>query len=128
MPAKILVVDDDAPTVRLIEFLLGLDGYRIQSAPNGMTALDLCKQEFPDLIILNVLLPDSDGFYVCERLRHLGYSGPIIFTTARPDIPHMIRERKLDVAGCLLKPLMLDEIEALVHSLHPLPTSERSSK
>lgn len=114
VPAHILVVDDDAPTVRLIDFLLTSDGYRITTAPNGRLALDFCQRELPDLTLLNVLLPDFDGFEVYQRLLELGYKGPVIFITARPDIPEVLQDRHMDVAGCLVKPLILDEVENIV--------------
>ncbi|GEM_PF-3815972 len=111
---RILVVDDDAPTLRMIEFILQSEGYEVVGAANGMAATSQCIDEQPDLLLLNVQLPDSNGFDVYAHLQELGYSGPVVFVTARPDIAEVLTERRLNVAGYLVKPLYPDEVVVLV--------------
>src|SRR5947207_5188776 len=67
--AKILVVDDVPENVRLLEAVLAPRGYDVLPAYGGVAALDLVERESPDLVLLDVLMPDLDGYAVCERLR-----------------------------------------------------------
>jgi two-component system, OmpR family, alkaline phosphatase synthesis response regulator PhoP len=69
MSQTILVVDDTADMVEFLEYNLRRDGYQIVSASNGRDALNLARTRLPDLIILDLMLPDLDGFTVCEILR-----------------------------------------------------------
>ncbi len=115
-PARVLVVDDDAPTVRMIQFLLKEEGLFVSSAADGDTAMAEYLKASPDLILLNVIMPGTDGFRLYSRFRELGYQGPVMFVTARPDVPELLMELKLDVAGCLVKPLHPDEMLPLVWS------------
>ncbi len=71
MPAhKVLVVDDEPDLLKLLEFLLRHEGYEVVSARDGMGALEAAQRERPDLILLDVVLPDMDGREVCRRLRN----------------------------------------------------------
>ena len=78
----VLVVDDDPGLVRLITVNLELEGYRVTTANNGRTALQLIKDEKPTLVLLDIMLPNMDGFQVCERIRELS-DVPIIMITAK---------------------------------------------
>jgi two-component system alkaline phosphatase synthesis response regulator PhoP len=69
MSKKILVIEDDPSTLRLIKYTLQQEGYQVLTAPNGLEGLRKAKNEEPDLIILDVLLPGVDGFEICHRLR-----------------------------------------------------------
>ena len=66
---KILVIEDDPSSLRLIKYTLQQEGYQVLIAPNGLEGLRKAKNEEPDLIILDVLLPGVDGFEICHRLR-----------------------------------------------------------
>jgi len=66
---KILIVEDDPATVRLLQYTLNQEGYKVLSAPNGLRGVRMAQQEKPDLIILDVMLPGVDGFEICHRLR-----------------------------------------------------------
>ncbi len=113
-PVHILIIDDDAPTVRMIQFLLDQEGLQTSSANDGESALQQYLIQVPDLILLNVIMPDTDGFQLHNRFRELGYEGLVMFVTARPDIPIILAELELDVAGCIVKPLHPDEVLDLV--------------
>ena len=69
MSKKILVIEDDPSTLRLIKYTLQQEGYQVLTAPNGLEGLRTAKNEEPDLIILDVLLPGIDGYEICHRLR-----------------------------------------------------------
>ncbi len=69
MPKKILVVDDDAELVELVSFNLKQAGYSIGTASNGVDAIKKARTLAPDLIVLDVMMPELDGFAVCEILR-----------------------------------------------------------
>ncbi len=69
MNKKILVIEDDPSTLRLIKYTLQQEGYEVLTVPNGLEGLRKAKSEQPDLIILDVMLPGIDGFEVCHRLR-----------------------------------------------------------
>ena len=90
MSQKILIVDDDPSTIRLVSKLLLGQGYQVISAENGMEALVKIKKEKPDLVVLDVMMPEINGYDVCYQLRfnkefeHI----PIILLT--------IREQELD--------------------------------
>jgi two-component system alkaline phosphatase synthesis response regulator PhoP len=79
---KVLVVDDDVKTVDLVKLYLERDGYQVLTAYDGVEALRLAQESRPDLIVLDLMLPDIDGLEVCRTLRHES-DVPIIMLTAR---------------------------------------------
>ncbi|MFW6105131.1 MAG: response regulator transcription factor [Chloroflexota bacterium] len=79
---RILVVDDDVKTVELVKLYLNRDGYQVLTAYDGIEALRLARESSPDLIVLDLMLPDIDGLEVCRILRHES-DVPIIMLTAR---------------------------------------------
>ncbi|MFK5927539.1 MAG: response regulator [Desulfuromusa sp.] len=93
MPKKILIVEDDESVLKLESILLSTKGYLVYGAMTGVAALNNISADHPDLIILDIMLPELDGFEVCRRIkmnpetRHI----PIIFLSARntsKDISH----------------------------------------
>ena len=82
---KIMLIEDDADLYSLIQYNLEKDGFKFVGSHTGKGALDLCRREKPDLVILDIMLPDSDGLDICKGIRahpdlaHL----PVIFLTAR---------------------------------------------
>jgi two-component system, OmpR family, response regulator len=81
---KILVVDDDAHIRQMVCFALGKSGFATVEAAHGRAALDLFARERPDLVILDILMPEMDGTEVCRRLRR-GSATPIIFLSSKED-------------------------------------------
>jgi two-component system alkaline phosphatase synthesis response regulator PhoP len=79
---KVLVVDDDVKTVELVKLYLERDGYQVLTAYDGIEALRLARENYPDLIVLDLMLPDIDGLEVCRVLRNES-DVPIIMLTAR---------------------------------------------
>ncbi len=82
-PAHILVVDDEPAITDLLATALRYMGYRVSTAANGRDALDAATSAAPDLVVLDVMLPDIDGFEVCRRLRAARDFVPVIFLSAR---------------------------------------------
>src|SRR5688500_14579807 len=80
---RVLVVDDEAPITELLSTALRYMGYEVTTARTGMAALESASKSPPDLVVLDVMLPDIDGFEVCRRLRADGDFVPVIFLTAR---------------------------------------------
>ena len=80
---RILVVDDE-PNIRdLLVTSLRFAGYQVRAVANGAQTISAVLEEEPDLIILDVMLPDMNGFSVTKRLRGAGYTAPILFLTAK---------------------------------------------
>jgi DNA-binding response OmpR family regulator len=79
---RVLVVDDDVKTVELVRLYLDRDGYEVLTAYDGVEALRLARESSPDLVVLDLMLPDIDGLEVCRTLRHES-DVPIIMLTAR---------------------------------------------
>ena len=96
---KVLVIDDEAPIRLLCRVNLEAEGIEVVEAPDGATGVELAKQEQPDAILLDVMMPGLDGWSVAERLLTDEATGaiPIIFLTARADLRD--RVRGLDVGG-----------------------------
>jgi DNA-binding response OmpR family regulator len=88
MPEKILVVDDDVDTLRLVGLMLQRQGYEIVAASSGRQALSMARSDDPDLIILDVMMPDMDGYEVTRRLRSDQSTStiPIIMFTAKTQL------------------------------------------
>jgi CheY-like chemotaxis protein len=84
MPNTILIVDDNEMNLTLISKILGLDGYKVMLASNGMEAIQTVVQNMPDLAVLDVMMPDMNGFELCRKLRQppLNATLPIVLLTA----------------------------------------------
>ena len=89
--ARILVVDDEENIRFLVGSALRRAGFEIVTAETGRAALDLVSSARPDLIVLDVMLPDLDGFAILERLRQDGSTVPVIFLTARDSTLDRVR-------------------------------------
>src|SRR5690606_24677852 len=88
MAEKVLIVDDDVQTLRLVGLMLERQGYKILAANNGKQALQMARAEQPDVIILDVMMPDIDGYEVTRRLRKEPETTniPILMFTARTQV------------------------------------------
>jgi len=112
----ILVVDDDAPSVKMISFLLREEGYDVSTADNGITALELVEQQGPDLVILDVMMPHLDGFEVCRRIRQK-QDVPIIFLSAKGETADKVTGLELGGDDYLAKPFEPAELLARVKAV-----------
>ncbi len=110
---KILVIDDDVKTVELVKLYLERDGYQILTAYDGIEALRLARESSPDLIVLDLMLPDIDGLEVCRILRHES-DVPIIMLTARSTDQDKLTGLGLGADDYVTKPFSPKELVARV--------------
>ncbi|UCC77449.1 MAG: response regulator transcription factor [Anaerolineales bacterium] len=113
---RILVVDDDPPSVKMISFLLREEGYEVVSADNGESALELLDREAPELVILDVMMPHLDGFEVCRRIRQK-QDVPVIFLSARGETVDKVAGLELGADDYLAKPFEPSELLARVKAV-----------
>jgi CheY-like chemotaxis protein len=119
MPEKILIVDDDIDTLRLVGLMLERQGYQIVAASNGRQALALAQSEQPDLILLDVMMPDLDGYEVTKQLRADPATGfvPIIMFTAKAQVDDKLMGFEAGVDDYLTKPTQPRELFAHVRAV-----------
>jgi DNA-binding response OmpR family regulator len=115
----ILVVDDEAKISQIVTAYLQRDGYRVLRADNGRAALDLARSDAPDLIILDLMLPEILGWDVCRSLRRdPKLAGvPIIMLTARDEVADRIVGLELGADDYVVKPFDPKELVARVHAV-----------
>jgi len=113
---RILVVDDDRNNVKMLGFLLGEEGYEVVTADNGLTALRLVESERPDLVILDVMMPQLDGFEVCRRIRQT-MDVPIMMLSAKGGTTDRVSGLELGADDYLPKPFEASELLARVKAI-----------
>jgi sigma-B regulation protein RsbU (phosphoserine phosphatase) len=116
MPPRILIVDDIPLNVELLEYVLRAEGFRTLSAGNGVTAVALSREDRPDLILLDVMMPDESGFETCAKLKSdpLTADIPIIFVSALDDVESKVRALKAGGVDYVSKPVHSEEVLARV--------------
>lgn len=114
MGKKILVVDDEKSIVDILVFNLFKEGYETLEAYDGAAGLELALAEDPDLILLDLMLPEMDGFEVCRRLREQGRTVPIIMLTAREEEANKVLGLELGADDYITKPFSVRELVARV--------------
>jgi two-component system KDP operon response regulator KdpE len=112
----VLVIDDDRRYRDLFEMNLVRRGYRVLLAPDGQTGLDLLEREEVDLAILDLGLPDVDGYHVCSKIRARSPVG-IIMVTARSEEAERVRGLRLGADDYVTKPFWADELIARVEAV-----------
>jgi len=113
----ILVVDDDRAVREALERALGLEGYEVELAADGAEALAAVSAREPDAIVLDVLMPQMDGFEVCRRLREAHNRVPILMLTVRDDLGGRVEGLDAGADDYLGKPFELVELLARVRAL-----------
>jgi two-component system OmpR family response regulator len=116
-PARLLVVDDEENITFLLRTALKHFGFEVEVANDGRTALSAVRSAAPDLIVLDVMLPDVDGFEVCRRLRDEGLDTPVLFLTARDGAEQAVRGLSLGGDDYVVKPFSLEEVIARIQAL-----------
>lgn len=122
---RILVVDDEENIIQLVRLYLERDGFRVSAETNGKAALEQFQKEPPDLVILDVMLPEVDGFEVCRRLRAANNPVAIIMLTARDEDIDKILGLELGADDYLTKPFNPRELTARVKAI--LRRTERTN-
>jgi two-component system OmpR family response regulator len=111
---RALVVDDEDNISFLVSSALRLDDCEVRTAANGMDALALAEEFGPDVLVLDVMLPDLDGFEVLRRLRANGCIAPVLFLTARHTTADKVRGLTAGGDDYIVKPFALEELVARV--------------
>ena len=114
MATKILVVDDDEEIRTLLRRGLALEGYAVTTASDGEEALEYARQAWPDLVVLDVLMPKLDGFEVCRRLRAADADLPILILSARDAVTDRITGLEDGADDYVVKPFAFEELLARV--------------
>ena len=113
---RILIVDDDPPTVKWTSFLLRDEGYEVITADNGRTALELVEGHSPDLVILDVMMPQLDGLEVCRRIRQ-SMDVPIIMLSAKGETVDKVTGLQVGADDYLAKPFEPAELLARIQAV-----------
>jgi len=119
MAEKILIIDDDVDTLRLVGLMLQRQGYEISAASNGSQGLAKALEERPDLILLDVMMPDMDGYEVARRLRKnpVTVNVPILMFTAKTQLDDKVAGFEVGADDYLTKPTHPTELQAHVKAL-----------
>jgi two-component system, OmpR family, response regulator len=112
--ARLLLVDDEDNLRSMLEAALRHSGFDVHPVADGRSAIAAVPEVRPDLIVLDVMLPDLDGFDVCKRLRSAGDRTPVLFLTARDATEDKVRGLTLGGDDYLLKPFSLEELVARI--------------
>lgn len=128
---KIMLIEDDADLFALLKYNLEKEGFALVGSQTGKGAIDLCRRERPDLILLDIMLPDSDGLDICKGIRlhpelvHI----PIIFLTARASEADRIVGLELGANDYIVKPFFIRELIARIKiQFRPQPAAQRALK
>lgn len=117
--SKILVIDDDTAINELIKVNLELAGHEVMQAYDGTIGFALCKQEMPALVVLDVMMPEVDGFTVAQRIRKNENTKeiPILMLTALSQINDKVKGFNIGVDDYLVKPFEMEELQVRVRAL-----------
>jgi two-component system, OmpR family, response regulator len=117
MSPTLLLVDDEDNLRSMLEAALRHTGFEVHPVANGRDALEAATRIRPDLIVLDVMLPDLDGFEVCRRLRSDGVRMPVVFLTAKDGTEDKVRGLTLGGDDYLVKPFSLEELVARINAV-----------
>lgn len=115
MSEKILVIDDEDTTVQLITILLERRGFEVIKAYSAEDGMRKAYRHQPDLVLLDIMMPDMDGWEVCKRLREMS-DVPIIFLTARGEVKDIVRGLEMGADDYVPKPYDNDELVARIRA------------
>src|ERR1700678_206470 len=108
--ARLLVVDDEATILELLSGSLRLAGFEVVTAASGAEAVRVAASSRPDLVLLDVMMPDGDGFEALRRIRDGGSEIPVIFLPARDEVPDRVKGFDMGADDYVTKPFSLDEL------------------
>lgn len=113
---KILIVDDEAKILDIIDAYLVAKKYSVYKAINGKMALDKFEKQHPDLVVLDLMLPDIDGLTVCKKIREIS-NVPIVMLTAKSDEEDILTGLKLGADDYMVKPFSPKELVARIETV-----------
>jgi DNA-binding response OmpR family regulator len=116
MSARILIVDDTPANIQMLMAILKEQGYQLSAATNGRQALAAIEKVRPDLVLMDVMMPEMDGYEACRQIKLLpaGRDLPIIFLTAKTDTADIVRGFELGAVDYVAKPFNAHELLARV--------------
>lgn len=114
---SILIIEDEPAMVLGLSDALGFEGYRVVSANTGRRGIDLARSERPDLVILDLMLPDTNGYEVCAELRRISRTVPILILSARSQETDKIRGLDAGADDYVTKPFSIGELVARVRAI-----------
>ena len=119
MTARVLVVDDDPEVVDAVSEALQGDGYRVETATDGASALKSVLEAPPDLIVLDVRMPNLNGWEFCEIVRRQSHTRdvPVLFLTGRGEMRDQITAMQVGGSGHLRKPFRIEDLRDKVRAL-----------
>jgi two-component system, OmpR family, response regulator TrcR len=116
-PIRVLLVDDERALTNLVRMALQYEGWDIDVAHDGQEALDMYQANVPDVVVLDIMLPDLDGLGVMERLRQSATYTPILFLTARDSVRDRVAGLTAGGDDYMTKPFSLEELVARLRGL-----------
>jgi len=107
-PVRVAIVDDDPGIVKVISVILKTNGFEVVNALSGAGAIDMIRAEQPDVVLLDIMMPDIDGFEVCRQIKGDPATKdiPVIFVSAKTGMDHMDKGMELGAAGYIIKPFI----------------------
>ncbi len=119
MARTILVIEDDPLSARLVSLMLGTEGYEVILAPDGLQALELAQDTLPDLVVLDLMMPQLDGYEVLRRLLTEPKTAgtPVVVVSARAQPADRQKAAQLGASAYLTKPYRRKDLLDVVHSL-----------
>lgn len=116
---KILIVDDEIDTILPLKMSLEVENYHVLGASNGFEALELAKNNIPDLIVLDIMMPGMDGYEVCTRLKKdpVMKNIPVIMLTAKDAVREKVKGLDIGADDYVTKPFNLNELKARIKSV-----------
>ncbi len=116
MEERILIIEDDEEIVRVLRRVLDFEGYKVDTALTGQLGLNLAQEQYPDLVVLDLMLPKMDGLEVCRRLRKFGKM-PVIMLTAKESLQDRVDGLDAGADDYIVKPFEVDELLARIRAL-----------
>ncbi|TMR09174.1 response regulator transcription factor [Nonomuraea turkmeniaca] len=117
MESHLLIVEDDPNILELLAASLRFAGFDVTTAKSGFDAVAAVQRHRPDLVVLDVMLPDLDGFEIVKRMRGGGVHTPVVFLTARDETEDKIRGLTIGGDDYVTKPFSLEEVVARIHAV-----------
>jgi DNA-binding response OmpR family regulator len=116
---EILIVEDDIDISNMMRIFFLEKGYKCRATSLGLEALDMCRESMPDIVLLDIMLPDTDGYFVCKKLRTDSNTTdiPIIFLTQKDERSDIIAGLELSADDYITKPFSIEELLAKVNSI-----------
>jgi two-component system, OmpR family, response regulator len=125
---RVLIVDDEDSITQLVSTVLKYEGFEVECASDGRSALKIAQRFQPDLLVLDVMLPDFDGFEVYRRVTSNARRIPALFLTARAETADRVHGLTLGADDYVAKPFSLEELVARVRAILRRAANERDSE